>query len=79
MNPKWLPKTPKARRARLREEMGEVLQEDSKAERFGLDNRYDSERHCVTRNRRWESNREAFLRELGDLKFAIAAVEKDLK
>src|SRR6266550_1838380 len=78
MNPKWLPKTPEGRRARLREEMGEVLQADSKADRFGLDTRYDSERHCVTTDVRVESNREAFLRELIDLKKAILAVELDL-
>lgn len=79
MNPKWLPKTPAGRRARLREEMGEILQVDSKADRFGLDTRYDFERHCVTTDVRVESNREAFLREIEDLIIAIAAVVEDLR
>lgn len=79
MNPKWLPNTPEGRRARLREEMGEVLQTDGKATRFGLDTRYDKERHCVTDDSSVESNREAFLRELQDLRLAISVVVEDLR
>lgn len=78
-NPKWLPKTPEDRRTRLREEIGEVLQEDGKADRFGLDTRYDRAAHAVTQDTACESNREALLRELRDLKAAIAAVEADLQ
>lgn len=79
-NPKWLPKTPEGRRVRLREEMAEVLFEDCKADRFGLDTRYDHRVGAVAGNAATdvESNREALLRELKDLKEAIAAVEADL-
>jgi hypothetical protein len=76
---KWLPQTPQGRRARLIEEMAEVMINHSKAERFGLDTRYDWDKHAETTDTNWESNREALLRELGDLKSAIEAVERDLQ
>lgn len=76
-NPKWLPKTPKAKLGRLVEECGEVLKCIGKAERFGMDTRYDMTAAKVTRDPGVESNREAMLREINDLIFAAQTVARE--
>jgi NTP pyrophosphatase (non-canonical NTP hydrolase) len=81
MREKWAPKHPAERKARLIEEIGEVLQEQGKADRFGLDTRYDHNVHAVTHadDTKWESNRESLIRELEDLLGAIKSYLIDLR
>lgn len=75
----WAPKTPEQRYARLLEEIGEVLVERGKCDRFGIDTRFDTDTLRVTNDVAYESNREALVRELNDLKGAIDDVLGDLR
>ncbi|WP_316194405.1 hypothetical protein [Bradyrhizobium sp. SZCCHNRI3052] len=70
MNPKYLPTTPYGRHARLFEEIGEVLQADSKWRRFGSFSRHPNG---------GPTNAEHMLAELHDLKHAIEAYIPDVE
>lgn len=69
MKAEFLPTTPDGRRARLFEEMGEVLQAFGKAGRFGMESRHPDG---------GPTNREIILSELLDLRHAIGEVEGDV-
>lgn len=77
MNPRFAPKTSKAKVARVIEEIGEVLQWYGKAERFGMATRFCYNRMKVVKDRSVESNREGLLREMRDLRDAcVIAIEE---
>lgn len=78
MQSQWMPKTPEQRRAQLMEEIGEVLVEMGKCDRFGIDTRFDHTTNKPTTDKYVESNREALIRELLDLRGAIDACLLDL-
>lgn len=69
MNPKYLPRDPEGRRARLTEECGEVLQVLGKIGRFGLYSRHPNG---------GPTNAYLLMSELEDLRGAIDAVQDDI-
>lgn len=71
MKAQYLPTTRAGKLIHVTEECAEVIREICKIERFGLDNvNPDSIKK--------ETNRQAVLREMHDLKFAISRLEKAL-
>lgn len=71
MKPEYLPTTPDGRMWRLVEECSEVIYEACKCGRFGMQGHVDFIASGQT-------NRARLVKELADLKHAIAAVEADL-
>lgn len=78
MKKKWAPKSAAQRKAHLLEEIGEVLVELGKCDRFGIDTRFDPNIDAKTTDPRYKSNREALIRELMDLQHAITMYIDDL-
>lgn len=72
MKPEFLPTTSDGRMWRLAEECAEVIKEVAKAGRFGLDN------ICPEGPDIGTTPKQRLLKEIGDLKHAIDAVERDL-
>jgi hypothetical protein len=71
MKAAYLPTTRAGKLIHVMEESAEVIREIAKIQRFGLDNTNpDSPKK--------ETNRQALLREMHDLKFAISRLEKVL-
>lgn len=79
MKQPWAPKTAEERKARVLEEIGEVLIEWGKCGRFGPETRYDPATQRPTTDPLVESNREALVRELEDLSGAIEVYLRDLR
>lgn len=75
----FIPKTLDDKLTKVVEECAEVIKEICKAERFGLDTRWDALCGCTTTAMSVESNREAILREVHDLEVACNALRHELK
>lgn len=71
MHPEWIRPGLDQSKARLIEEMGEVLVEFGKIDRFGWYNRWPNEPHVA-------NNTQNLISELIDLKHAISMFEEEL-